>query len=233
MKKVIIALSLLLASCNSEAPPPKIEAIKLSIKSIPFADGAKCNTKPSIDLLKINNIYKYNLLEEQTINQKITREIKLNSIHGNEVRFTEYYVSQSMPPMLGNIGHQKFGFLPTKSGNRSLVYENIDAVFPTLEVSKPVDIPIKEMIDQGGSRSGLAKLTLTGCGILTETLGEFEDEPVHIYRLELPYTENPANQDFDAATEFEFIVSDRLNWPVVIRSPGSDLILTSFEPAGA
>lgn len=172
MKKLIAALALLIISCNSEAPLSIKYSLNKLDNKVEFLDATTCKHKQHETNIKSGDIYEYNLLENDEINKRITRRLNVNNIQDRKVDFVEYYISESMPPMLGDRGQQILGFLPTRSGNRSLIYDNIESIFSTLEVDKTVDIPMTEHTDQGGSQSGVARLTFKGCGTLTEVMGD-------------------------------------------------------------
>lgn len=234
MKKVLGFCSLLLlVSCKSEVPPTPENISRLAASTTPLFVSAPCKTATASDRPADGDAVEYNLVDhEGSIQNNITRRLVINSALPNEDRYSEYMVSAGFPPMLGEVGHQKYGFIPSRTGERIMNFTKLDEAVNGLEPGKPVDIPLEEIL--GDSRtSGTATLTLTGCGTLNERMGFLQGDAVHIYRLVLPYSATPGSDAFDAAVEFEYAVVDRLNWPAIIRSPGSDMIMTSLTKAGA
>lgn len=230
---IVVCSAVLMASCHQQKPIPPLDVSRLDHTNPVLFSSAPCQAPTASDRPSAGDALDYKLMQpDGTLSGSITRRLVVDTVLDGEDRFTEYMVVEGMPPVRGDSAHQKFGFITTRTGDRVLAFQNLPDTFGKLEVGKPVEIPVQEIVgDQ--KTSGTATLTLTGCGTLNEHMGALQGEAVHIYRLILPYSATPGSQHFDAAVEFEYAVVDRLNWPAIIRSPGSNLVMTSLTKRGA
>lgn len=121
--------------------------------------------------------------------------------------------------------------LPAMGPGRSLRYEapDLDAL-SRLGPGQTATYKMTETLTRGPAtraHTGEVRVTLDGCGRTTEKVPGARNEPVHIYRVVIPFL-TPDSPEA-SAVEMEWVIADRFGWKVVERSASATSVLVSKQ----
>ncbi len=151
---------------------------------------------------------------------------------GDRVFYSEVMRSESMPDVPGHEGSLRQGFIPVSAPGLSFGFLPAERTPADLSPGESLTLQATEVSEQGSEpseRPVTFKISLVSCGRTTDAVPGAPNEPVRIYRIEIP---NPAIAQASSgfgAVELEVLVSPRLGWRVAQASNSASMVLVAQD----
>lgn len=172
-------------------------------------------------------VYEYRLLDpdgEPDMTSSVRRSIR--AVSGDQIDYSEQLTMEGVGTLPAEPRRVRLSVLPTRFMTNSVRYENAAAAMGELRPGQSVDIRMWETTETSPEPlQGEATLTFVGCGLSNPVVVGAPDEPVRVYRVQLPYSRIDTPGEFSSMMDNTFLVSATRGWPIAERQGGGTLVL--------